>query len=204
MQGRAFGARMRERVRLELHPSDWLSSIRGMLSSIFEVQGSRSQAMEGLRGFSAFLVFGVHWAALFSRHIQPSSTLMAFTAFWANIGHLGVDIFFVLSGYLIYGVAMKGGSYAAFMRRRAQRIYPVFLCVYAAYAISAPFIGVARMPRGAGASALYHLQNLLLMPGVFKVPPLISAAWSLSYEMAFYLALPLMAFALRRMRFPTP
>jgi len=53
-----------------------------------------------------------------------------------NIGHSGVDLFFVLSGYLIYGALIrKKVSYLSFFRRSVERIYPTFLCVFAIYLV---------------------------------------------------------------------
>jgi peptidoglycan/LPS O-acetylase OafA/YrhL len=43
----------------------------------------------------------------------------------------------------------------------------------------------------------YLLENLLLLPGIFSIVPMISVAWSLSYEFCFYLALPLLVAGLK-------
>jgi peptidoglycan/LPS O-acetylase OafA/YrhL len=46
--------------------------------------------------------------------------------------------------------------------------------------------------RGEGWNALlYVLQNFLLLPGLFPIEPIVTVAWSLSYEMFYYLAVPL-------------
>ena len=51
---------------------------------------------------------------------------------------------------------------------------------------------MSKLPQGAGAVVAYLLANLLLLPGLFPIEPLITVAWSLSYEFAYYLALPLL------------
>lgn len=149
--------------------------------------------MEGLRGVAVLLVFLVHYASL----VQPF--LAAGAAKWLvalhAMGNTGVDLFFVLSGFLIYGsVVGPQRSFLQYLKRRVQRIYPAFLAVFALYLVLALWRGdVARMPPELGAALVYVLQNLLLLPGLFPIEPLITVAWSLSYEFFFYLALPLVA-----------
>ncbi|WP_280154891.1 acyltransferase [Piscinibacter sp. XHJ-5] len=117
-----------------------------------------------------------------------------------EIGNSGVDLFFVLSGYLIYGTLMRRPqSFGAFMIRRVRRIYPAFLVVFVTYmalAFAIPSLG-AKLP--ATGLPSYFLANLLLLPGLFPIEPLITVAWSLSYEMFFYLLLPVVI-ALARLR----
>ncbi|MBS0174815.1 MAG: acyltransferase family protein, partial [Nitrospira sp.] len=64
------------------------------------------RAMEGLRGFAVFLVFLVHYATLIRPWIESGSALSRTTNAIHSIGNVGVDLFFVLSGYLIYGSLM--------------------------------------------------------------------------------------------------
>jgi peptidoglycan/LPS O-acetylase OafA/YrhL len=154
--------------------------------------------MEGLRGFAVFLVFIVHYATL----VQPwiaSEPLRALSAAMHAIGNTGVDLFFVLSGYLIYGSLMaRPQGFSAFMARRLRRIYPAFAVVFVIYvALSLVVPGESRIPASAGAALVYLSANFLLLPGLFPIEPLITVAWSLSYEMFYYLSLPLLITALR-------
>ena len=59
--------------------------------------------MEGLRGFAVFLVFLVHYVTLVKPWMVHGSALDLFGNLLRSIGSTGVDLFFVLSGYLIYG-----------------------------------------------------------------------------------------------------
>ena len=148
--------------------------------------------MEGLRGFAVLLVFLVHYVTLTHLWIQDSPRLQALTeAIWAN-GNNGVDLFFVLSGYLIYRSLMaRHVGFLRFMSRRVQRIYPTFVAVLALYlALSVLVPSESKIPGGFVAGGWYLVENLLLLPGLFPIAPIITVAWSLSYEMAYYLALP--------------
>jgi peptidoglycan/LPS O-acetylase OafA/YrhL len=110
------------------------------------------------------------------------------------VGQSGVDLFFVLSGYLIYGtVIAKRVDYLRFMKRRVQRIYPTFLTVFVIYLVlSFVFPTENKIPKDPEKGALYVLQNLFLLPGLFDIRPIITVAWSLSYEFFFYLLIPIL------------
>jgi len=148
---------------------------------------------EGVRGFAVFLVFLVHYVALVMPWLDPSRATYTIASGIETMGHLGVDLFFVLSGYLIYGMLIRKprpmGRYA---RRRVQRIYPTFAAVFVIYLLlSAVFPGESKIPGGL-AGVVYIVQNALLLPGLFAIEPMITVAWSLSYEVFCYIAVPVM------------
>lgn len=163
--------------------------------------GGNVRSMEGLRGFAVLLVFLVHFLTLGGKWYTDSLGLTAVIDSVRMIGNAGVDLFFVLSGYLIYGSLMqRAHPFGKFMSRRIVRIYPAFLVVLALYVLlSVAFPRESKIPDGASAAAWYVLKNLLLLPGVFPIEPIITVAWSLSYEMLYYLVVPLLigAFSLR-------
>jgi len=161
--------------------------------------------MEGLRGIAVTLVFFVHYEALFGGWVAPGTASARAANFLATVGHTGVDLFFVLSGYLIYGAIIKmrevQGGYARFMRRRVRRIYPTFLVMLAVYlALSIAVPSESKLPAGRGAALVYLIENALLLPILFRVTPLITVSWSLSYEVFYYATLPLLVgiFGMRR------
>ena len=179
-------------------PADIWTVIYHRLQRLYELpqERQRAPAVEGLRGIAVLLVFGVHFHALFSHYVAPSSLTYHLSALAWNIGHSGVDIFFALSGALIYEIVLRRQpAYGNFLVRRAQRIYPTFLAVFAMYVVLTFFDPVNHLPAGKTHAAIYLLENALLLPGVASIKPLISVAWSLSYEFAFYLFLPLFLYA---------
>lgn len=160
--------------------------------------------MEGLRGFAVFLVFLVHYATL----IDPWLTVGGRTATVAHaihtVGNAGVDLFFVLSGFLIYGSLIRRDvPFLPYMRQRVIRIYPAFSVVFAIYmALSFVMPSQSKIPQGTFQATKYLLQNFLLLPGLFPIEAMITVAWSLSYEMFYYIALPviILIFGLRSRR----
>ncbi|MEC9346729.1 MAG: acyltransferase family protein [Pseudomonadota bacterium] len=120
-------------------------------------------------------------------------------------GHVGVDVFFVISGYLITRQLLSGGfagpgGMLRFYARRAARIVPAFavmlvVTLVACVTIIAPY-DAREIAKQISSSALF-LSNLLYMRNVdyfFRsevVRPLLHT-WSLSVEEQFYLVYPLL------------
>lgn len=154
---------------------------------------SNLRAMEGLRGFAVFLVFLVHYVTLVQPWIDEQSVVLVLATALHTIGNTGVDLFFVLSGYLIYSsLISRPQKFTLFMSRRVQRIYPAFVPVFLAYvALSFVFPAESKIPRSLTEGIVYLAQNFLLLPGLFPIAPMITVAWSLSYEFFFYLTIPL-------------
>lgn len=179
-----------------MKPATLFSSIFEWLSPRFELSRKGTQtnvgAMEGMRGFAVFLVFLVHFVTLVEPWIQGTQ-LLAFAQALHAIGNTGVDLFFVLSGYLIYGsLISREQQFLSFMGRRIVRIYPTFLAVLLLYLfLSVFFQSESKLPPEPLRAVLYIVQNILLLPGLFPIQPIITVAWSLSYEMFFYLLIPL-------------
>ena len=157
------------------------------------------RSMEGLRGLAVLLVFLVHYVSatlpLLRDHPLQRSLAMGLQA----IGGSGVSLFFLLSGYLIYGGLMRGPQpFMQFIGRRIRRLYPAFMAVFLLYfALSQAFPAQSKIPGPLAEGAIYLLQNLLLLPGLFPIRPMITVAWTLSYEMSFYLTVPLLVSLLR-------
>lgn len=159
--------------------------------------GNRIRPMEGMRGVAVTLVFFVHYYAVFGAHWQADTAMRIL----GEIGHYGVDLFFMLSGFLIYGAVIRRPvMYGPFMKRRLQRLYPTFLVMFATYVgLSFVFPSVSKLPEDGYDRLLYLLQNLLMLPGLFPIEPMITVAWSLSFEIFFYLVVPLLV-AMGRLR----
>jgi exopolysaccharide production protein ExoZ len=174
-------------------------SLHRTLSSIYELPSNRRIIpVEGLRGLAVLLVFFVHFNAAFGDALPHGSVMWTVgRVLWAN-GNAGVDLFFLLSGYLIYGgLIAKPSGYWKYLRRRVERIYPTFLAVFGIYlALSLAFPEQSKIAQTGRATVPYLIENLLLLPGIFPIKPIVTVAWSLSYEFAFYLVVPILVGAL--------
>jgi peptidoglycan/LPS O-acetylase OafA/YrhL len=179
-------------------------SVTEWLRSHFELtdHNRRLSSMEGLRGLAILLVFVCHYDGIIGLHLALAAPFATLNRVAGMAGGSGVDLFFLLSGFLIYRTTLRPGlKFAAFWGRRAERIYPAFLVVFACYLIlGAVHFAPSRVPHGAAEGGLTILANVLFLPGMFDIPAIISAAWSLSYEWFFYLVLPIVVVGLQLRR----
>jgi peptidoglycan/LPS O-acetylase OafA/YrhL len=154
----------------------------------FELGGpARLLPMEGLRGIAVGLVFLQHYCMQFLVLAPPDGATHAFAAALRNFGNRGVELFFVLSGFLIYGILLRRRpALGPFLWRRAQRLYPAFLPALAIGAALDIWRPEPKIPGDAVNAALYLLANLAFLPGLLPIPALFVVNWSLSYEWWFY------------------
>lgn len=154
----------------------------------------RLHGLDALRAAAILLVFAYHYQVFVTG--QPTFGWLS------EIGWAGVDLFFVLSGYLIANQLMGGVrrgeqlSLPRFYGRRLLRTLPNFYVVLALYWLFPHLLG-GREPPPLW-RFLTFTQNIALTPGTA-----FSHAWSLCIEEQFYLALPaalLLGAALKRHR----
>lgn len=158
---------------------------------------ARLLPMEGLRGLAVTLVFLQHYSmqGLINLPLDPVTFAVA-TAF-RHYGNLGVELFYVLSGYLIYGsLVSKRPTFLRFMGRRIERLYPTFLCAFLLAVVLHLSRHTGKIPADPVDAVLYLIANLLYLPGIFPIKPITAVNWSLSYEMFFYLTVSLTVAAL--------
>ncbi|MEO6875210.1 MAG: acyltransferase [Opitutaceae bacterium] len=108
--------------------------------------------------------------------------------FNADVGAVGVDLFFVISGFIMSYTARRGGLHQAreFLVRRAVRIYPLYwLCSLVMIAVL-----VSPWVQGFHAQPLALFQSFVLYPTLYEQsvrPVILAQGWTLIYEVLFYL-----------------
>lgn len=143
---------------------------------------ARHFRLDLLRACAIGLVFLFHYPTFVNR--EPS------LGTWFEGGWLGVDLFFVLSGFLIADQLLKGAGrdrtlrWRSFWWRRAWRTWPLFFLVLAAFLAWPAWLG-GKAPPPWWRFATFT-QNILLQPGTA-----FSHAWSLCIEEQFYAVLPI-------------
>jgi peptidoglycan/LPS O-acetylase OafA/YrhL len=150
---------------------------------------NRSQRLPGLDLLRAAAILMV----LFAHYPKSASGLGARVL---NFGWTGVDLFFVLSGYLIAGQLFKSLSsdeqtnLRSFYLRRILRTLPSYFAVLAVYLVVAIIAGGIKPDW----KFLFFIQN-------FGVPATFAPSWSLCVEEQFYLLFPVLAILLFRSSF---
>ena len=150
----------------------------------------RVNYLDGLRAMAITAVLAVHWVA--------SQFPIAYG------GYVGVDIFFVLSGYIITTIIWKqkvvrpiGALYLTFIRRRAVRLYPALLgfvagtlLIYAFFPGAPISVGELVVPAILAVTQGY---SFYAGSGSAIATPF-AITWSLSVEWMFYLFWPVVLF----------
>jgi exopolysaccharide production protein ExoZ len=162
---------------------------------------SRVTAIDGLRGAAIILVFLVHFSGAYAmsfrginfdlvsdvRQLGTGDALF----YWAYYSHYGVQLFFVVSGFVIsrsWADAQDLSRYPGFLLRRVARIYPGFLVsLTIAVLLGAYPSGTLQV------EARTFVANLLFLNGLFSlgIPAYNVVTWSLFFEFIFYIFVPM-------------
>src|SRR3954454_1888040 len=142
-----------------------------------------------LRLLAAVAVVAFHaWGVAPDGFKVPESAI----AFALSHGGHGVDLFFVISGFIIfYATHSAKLTPAEFLRRRVERIVPLYF-----FAIFAVTVLALTLPATFGTPDWYTprhiLKSLAFIGFTDGEMPVVYVGWSLEYEMYFYLAVALL------------
>ncbi|MCS7481292.1 acyltransferase family protein [Umezawaea endophytica] len=147
----------------------------------------RLPSLTGLRFLAALAVFGFHLNALGLFGGGPAESVVGLLF---GPGAIGVSFFFVLSGFVLTWSARPDDTAASTWRRRAARVFPNHVVTWSLAVVGLLLLGVHDV------SPLAVVLGLLLVQAWIPVPDVYFAvntpAWSLSCEVAFYAAFPLL------------
>lgn len=154
-----------------------------------------------LRLLFALMVVVYHAIAL------PGLAGWEYAEAWTSVGaEIGVQGFFVLSGYLVWASLERSSSLGVYAEKRARRLLPAYVTVVLVCAIAA-IILVPAVRSDIAALGKYVGWNLAFLnfmapglPGVFEAnrfTEINGALWTLKIEVMFYLILPLLALVLK-------
>ena len=155
-------------------------------------QPHRFQAVDALRGLAALAVVFYHVQGALNRGVQ--SWLPDPLRRLAENGHFGVNVFFVLSGFVIARSVRHGsmtlGYFGRFVLRRSIRLDPPYWCAIALEVLLI-YVGLALIPSlGTPVpSSAQLLAHTVYLQDILGYGQLIPIFWTLCYEFQFYLAL---------------
>ena len=148
---------------------------------------------DGLRGLAILSVLIGHSGFL---EALPHAGMLEYTRF-------GVDLFFVLSGFLITGILTDSrGSqhyFRNFYARRALRIWPLYYLVLFVAFVVAPLFAPSMRPTAVSVwpAFVFYVQNIVFAYRS-TYPFGLGATWSLAVEEQFYLTWPVLVFLLKK------
>jgi exopolysaccharide production protein ExoZ len=158
--------------------------------------GTRLSSIQVLRAIAALLVLVAHQGPVIGAFGEAPDAVPDL-----SFGTFGVDLFFVISGFIMVHTAGKlfgqPGAAVQFLSRRLLRIVPLYWALTAAL-IAGPLIKYGALPKE---TSLQHLlASFLFFPTLSPQgtpEPVFTVGWTLNYEMLFYVLFALALF-LRR------
>jgi peptidoglycan/LPS O-acetylase OafA/YrhL len=154
-------------------------------------------ALDGIRGLAIVLVMVCH----FSRVLTPKTPLQLLFSNLTEAGWVGVDLFFVLSGFLISGILLDSKTsanyFSSFYMRRILRIFPLYYSVCFVYLVVVPLLQRhARLMTGVhsvGSDQIWFWTYMVNWGQAITHRPFNALVhfWSLAIEEQFYLLWPL-------------
>jgi peptidoglycan/LPS O-acetylase OafA/YrhL len=177
-----------------------LSSDTGSQAAALRVEGTTQSAgrdgklpfIHGLRGFASMAVAIFHCYDSTPVSAQVAATMPAVIDRVVNFGFLGVDMFFVISGFVIaltlYKRLSSIGEWGRFFVRRQLRLDPPYWTAIVLTIVSA--VAVNRVNAGTGApvpSASDVVAHLFYIQDFLGIKQIVGVFWTLCFEVQFYL-----------------
>jgi exopolysaccharide production protein ExoZ len=142
-----------------------------------------------LRFFAALSVVAFHALGLAPKGFEVPDSMLSLTL---SYGGRGVDLFFVISGFIIFYTAQNPAlTPGAFLRRRIERIVPLYFFVILTFTLLALTLPAVFATPG-WYTPRHILKSLAFISFTDGEPPVVAVGWSLEYEMYFYLAVALL------------
>lgn len=145
------------------------------------VRAHRVEVVDYMRIGAAVAVMCFHYLYNGIKNGKIDSISHEPVAAFAKYGYLGVDLFFMISGFVILASA-TGKNAHRFAVGRALRLYPAFWVALVITTIFSLFLGGDRM----GVTPVQFLVNLTMVPSVFGQPFVDGVYWTLLFEVQFY------------------
>ncbi len=145
-------------------------------------------ALNGYRGLCASLVFVFHVGSA-GIVLWPSGSPLAdlLGTLWRSLTY-GVEMFFMISGFVILGSLLRHRTIGAFLQDRVSRIFSAWVPALCAVTLLCLLLQIPPLAdRSPGGAAALFIGNLFLLPPIVHFPMIHQVSWSLSYEWVFYL-----------------
>lgn len=188
-------------IREKQFRQPWRQSYIAGASPSTEFHERYIPALDGVRGVAILFVLLHHCRSLLNPHFYIQNILIRFF----ELGWCGVELFFVLSGFLITGILLDSRNspnyFSTFYARRILRIFPIY---YAYLALVFVGLRIWHDVSGVGNPAahidpwwyLTYLQNF--RPNTMLLDAYLGHLWSLAIEEQFYLVWPLLVLLVNR------
>ena len=139
----------------------------------------RLKELDVLRGLASLNVVIYHYTSRY-REIFQHQYPIKYDWYY---GHVGLELFFMISGFVIFMTLQKVNSVKEFAYKRSMRLYPAYwICI----CITLLIASIWDVARTQDLTFFQILMNFTMIQGVFEVPNIDGAYWSLIPELFFY------------------
>jgi peptidoglycan/LPS O-acetylase OafA/YrhL len=158
--------------------------------AVLAPSGPRLAGVDALRGVAAIAVVLFHYTTRFSElYGQGQRASLSFPQ-----GHLGVQLFFIISGFVIFMTLERTRQPMDFVVSRFSRLFPSY---WFAIALTFTVVSAFGLP-DKEVTGPQALANVFMLHSFFRVPNVDSVYWTLEVEMLFYIGMFLL-FVTRRL-----
>ena len=161
------------------------------MSTVSAGNANRIAGLDSLRGLASLAVASGHYTSVYGKiYGQPADL-----PFTLHCGREAVELFFIISGFVITMSLDRSKSVADFAVARLARLFPLF---WASIWVTFAIVYVAGLP-GRETSFGEAVINMSMMPSVLGARPVDVVYWTMTAELFFYLAIAtVVAAGLRR------
>lgn len=167
-----------------------ISQDSGLEQAVPGAGRGRIVQIDSLRGVAAVIVVLFHFTTKY-RELYAPTLALPFDIWW---GHYGVNLFFIISGFVIFMTLSRSRDWRDFVVSRFSRLYPAY---WVAVALTFSVVAWLGLP-GKEVTFKQALLNFLMFHTWFRVPSVDGVYWTLLVELHFYV-LALMLFVCGRM-----
>lgn len=141
----------------------------------------RIAGLDALRGIAAMSVVLFHYTTRFGQTFgHPSAPTLSFDS-----GFRGVDLFFMISGFVIFMTLERTARPLDFVVSRFSRLFPTYWVAIAVTFAITHWLGLPGKLVGAGDA----VANLMMVHGLFRIPHVDGVYWTLEVELLFYIGM---------------
>lgn len=155
---------------------------------------ARLAAIDGLRLVAAVMVAAYHFLGTPTPHFWGQTELRDFAPFLhetSRYGWLGVEFFFIISGFVIC-MSCWGRTPAQFTVSRISRLFPAYWCAVLLVVVVVLVARMGHWPAAAHIDPRTVLGNLTMVPGPLGLNLVSGVSWTLWVEARFYLLMAVM------------
>jgi len=142
------------------------------------MKNQRLLELDALRGIAALAVVFYHYFYRYNKIYGHENVPVE----WISKGHLGVNLFFMVSGFVIFWTLVRIEKPFDFIVSRFSRLYPVY---WAAIFLTFSVVAIFGLP-GREVSLPNAIANVLMFQEYLRIPHVDRVYWTLTVELTFY------------------